>query len=159
MFCRIVSGNRMNINWHGSKYAWNWNVVNERCISIYKRTTNYLWPFLSYCFIVFRSFCGIARWIDNYLLTAFLIVIIYVIYSFCISNLILIYAICGILSFVWSFSTGGHAPIEEQDPLPNEDIHDENSLHHSHPVNSEFITISVSSNEHAEKAKEQFHNG
>lgn len=56
--------------------------------------------------------------------------------------------------------TGGSLTIDEQDPLPSEDasVNDEHLSHISHPVNSEFITISVAG-EHAEKIKEQLPNG
>lgn len=45
--------------------------------------------------------------------------------------------------------------IEEQDPLPNDDVNDETPQ----PVNSEFITINVASNEHDGKIKSQIPNG
>lgn len=46
--------------------------------------------------------------------------------------------------------------IEEQDPLPNhDDVNDETPQ----PVNSEFITINVASNEQVENAKKQIPNG
>lgn len=46
-------------------------------------------------------------------------------------------------------------PIEEQDPLPNDDVNDETPQ----PMNNEFITINVASNEHDEKTKRQLPNG
>lgn len=54
--------------------------------------------------------------------------------------------------------TGGHLAVEEQDPLPNEDVSvtDENISNNA--VNSEFITISVT-NELGEKIKGQLPNG
>lgn len=51
---------------------------------------------------------------------------------------------------------GLHLAIEEQDPLPNhDDVNDETPQ----PVNSEFITINVASNEQNEDAKKQIPNG
>lgn len=46
--------------------------------------------------------------------------------------------------------------IEEQDPLPNHDDVNDETLQ---PVNSEFITINVASNEQNENAKKQIPNG
>lgn len=50
--------------------------------------------------------------------------------------------------------------IDDQDPLPNDNVSmtDENASPTAHPVNSEFITISVT-NEHGEKIKGQLQNG
>lgn len=58
---------------------------------------------------------------------------------------------------------GGQLGVEDQDPLPNEDVsvgYDENIPNNAQqpPVNSEFITISVT-NEHGEKIKGQLPNG
>ncbi|XP_055303066.1 P protein isoform X2 [Sitodiplosis mosellana] len=56
---------------------------------------------------------------------------------------------------------GGHLGVDDQDPLPNEDVSvgDENiSNNAQHPVNNEFITISVM-NEHGEKIKGHLPNG
>lgn len=56
---------------------------------------------------------------------------------------------------------GGQLGVDDQDPLPNEDVSvgDENiSNNVQHPVNSEFITISVT-NENGEKIKGQLPNG
>ena len=61
-----------------------------------------------------------------------------------------------IFIFLSLLSIGGlHLAIEEQDPLPNDDVNDDTPQ----PVNSEFITINVASNEHDEKIKTQIPNG
>lgn len=61
-----------------------------------------------------------------------------------------------IVFFSSLLSIGGlHLAIEEQDPLPNDDVNDETPQ----PVNSEFITINVASNEHDGKIKSQIPNG
>lgn len=62
------------------------------------------------------------------------------------------------ICFDIDFLTGGNLAIDDHDPLPNEDVNDEHSSHDLHPVNSEFITISVS-NDQGEKIKGQLQNG
>lgn len=64
--------------------------------------------------------------------------------------------VCFCSFLVSSLSSGGlHLPIEEQDPLPNDDVNEELTQ----PVNSEFITINVASNGHDENGKRQIPNG
>lgn len=57
-------------------------------------------------------------------------------------------------SICYGHHIGGSLTIDEQDPLPSEDVsvNDENISHISHPVNSEFITISVT-DERGEKGQ------
>lgn len=45
--------------------------------------------------------------------------------------------------------------IEEQDPLPNDDLNDDTPQ----PVNSEFITIKVASNQNGDKINGENQNG
>lgn len=79
--------------------------------------------------------------------------------NLCISqNHILNWFFLSLLFFIcFALSIGGlHLAIEEQDPLPNhDDVNDETPQ----PVNSEFITINVASNEQVESAKKQIPNG
>lgn len=65
-----------------------------------------------------------------------------------------------IIFFILIYISGGSITIDDQDPLPSEDVSviDENLSHIGHPVNSEFITISVT-NEHGEKFQGQLPNG
>lgn len=134
-----------------------WNVVNERDVFQFTRPPQITYGHITYCSLFSAHFAVMCTEFSITWLQFVMAIICVIFFFICISNFILIYAICGI--FFFFFQTGGHATIEEQDPLPNEDINEENTLHHSQPVNSEFITISVSSNEQAEKAKEQLHNG